>query len=72
MGFSTGGARRCLGDVMGKMRKKGDLPRKLCVVCGREFVWRKKWEREWERVRYCSERCRGERQPKTGPRSVAI
>jgi hypothetical protein len=34
------------------------LPRKICAVCGREFAWRKKWERDWESVRYCSERCR--------------
>ncbi|MFN4940587.1 MAG: DUF2256 domain-containing protein, partial [Bacteroidota bacterium] len=22
------------------------------------FVWRKKWERDWESVKYCSDRCR--------------
>nr|WP_256487903.1 DUF2256 domain-containing protein [Deinococcus sp. HSC-46F16] len=22
------------------------------------FAWRKKWEREWEQVKYCSDRCR--------------
>ncbi|WP_243760130.1 DUF2256 domain-containing protein [Deinococcus radiodurans] len=22
------------------------------------FSWRKKWERDWDNVRYCSERCR--------------
>jgi hypothetical protein len=32
-------------------------PRKTCVTCGREFEWRKKWERDWERVVHCSERC---------------
>jgi len=41
-----------------KMRQKADLPSKLCPVCGRPFVWRKKWARDWEQVRYCSERCR--------------
>ncbi|UTA52025.1 DUF2256 domain-containing protein [Deinococcus radiodurans] len=24
------------------------------------FSWRKKWERDWDNVRYCSERCRRE------------
>lgn len=31
---------------------------KTCVTCGRSIAWRKKWERDWEQVRYCSERCR--------------
>ena len=34
------------------------LPRKVCVSCGRSFAWRKKWERDWETVRYCSNACR--------------
>jgi hypothetical protein len=37
---------------------KSDLPSKTCPACGREFTWRKKWERDWENVRYCSERCK--------------
>ncbi|WP_299670797.1 DUF2256 domain-containing protein [uncultured Roseobacter sp.] len=40
------------------MRRKGDLPQKTCVVCGRPFTWRKKWDKVWAEVRYCSERCR--------------
>ena len=31
---------------------------KPCVVCGREITWRKKWERNWDEVRYCSDGCR--------------
>lgn len=31
---------------------------KVCSSCAREFAWRKKWERDWERVKYCSEACR--------------
>ena len=31
---------------------------KACVVCGREIEWRKKWERDWESVKYCSKSCR--------------
>ncbi|HWU63252.1 MAG TPA: DUF2256 domain-containing protein [Ensifer sp.] len=41
--------------------KKGNLPQKVCVVCSRPFSWRRKWARDWEEVRYCSERCRRER-----------
>lgn len=40
------------------MRKKSDLPTKLCVVCGLPFAWRKKWARDWDRVTHCSDRCR--------------
>ncbi|MEW9796903.1 DUF2256 domain-containing protein [Alteromonas sp. CYL-A6] len=39
--------------------KKSELPSKLCPVCQRPFTWRKKWERDWENVRYCSKRCAG-------------
>jgi hypothetical protein len=34
------------------------MPTKPCVVCGRVITWRKKWERDWESVKYCSDRCR--------------
>ena len=43
---------------MPKMRKKSDLPTKICAACGLPFTWRKKWERDWDNVRYCSDRCR--------------
>ncbi len=46
---------------MPKMRKKCDLPAKDCVVCGRPFVWRKKWEKVWDEVKYCSDACRARR-----------
>ncbi|HSP25595.1 MAG TPA: DUF2256 domain-containing protein [Saliniramus sp.] len=39
------------------MRKKSDLPTKLCPVCNRPFAWRRKWARDWENVRYCSKAC---------------
>lgn len=40
------------------MRKKSELPSKDCLNCGRPFVWRKKWERDWDNVKYCSDACR--------------
>lgn len=40
------------------MKRKSDLPVKVCPVCGRPFRWRKRWARNWPAVRYCSERCR--------------
>jgi hypothetical protein len=48
---------------MPKMRKKADLPAKDCARCGRPFAWRKKWARDWENVRYCSDACREGRMP---------
>jgi hypothetical protein len=39
-------------------KKKGQLPTKICVVCQRPFEWRKKWEKVWEDVKYCSEKCK--------------
>ncbi|MEM9374362.1 MAG: DUF2256 and DUF3253 domain-containing protein [Planctomycetota bacterium] len=33
-------------------------PSKPCSVCGRTIAWRKKWERDWASVRYCSKACR--------------
>lgn len=38
--------------------KKSDLPQKTCATCGKPFTWRKKWERDWDQVRFCSDRCR--------------
>jgi hypothetical protein len=34
---------------------------KTCRSCGRSFSWRKKWARDWESVRYCSDSCRRRR-----------
>ncbi|MAA92163.1 MAG: hypothetical protein CMQ57_01340 [Gammaproteobacteria bacterium] len=38
--------------------KKSQLPSKICKACLKPFNWRKKWERDWDKVTYCSERCR--------------
>ena len=42
---------------------KRDLPSKPCVACGRPMTWRKRWQRDWAQVKFCSERCR--RTPQT-------
>ncbi|MAY84936.1 MAG: hypothetical protein CMP59_12470 [Flavobacteriales bacterium] len=41
--------------------KKHHLPSKTCPVCERPFNWRKKWERDWDNVIYCSKRCASEK-----------
>lgn len=46
---------------MGQHTKKTAVARpsaKTCAACGRTIEWRKKWERDWEQVRYCSDACR--------------
>jgi hypothetical protein len=50
-----------LPDPYKMPHKKQHLPSKTCKTCNRPFVWRKKWEKNWEAVRYCSERCRREK-----------
>jgi hypothetical protein len=37
---------------------KSNLPEKICLVCNRAFNWRKKWEKCWDEVKYCSDACR--------------
>ncbi|PWQ99630.1 DUF2256 domain-containing protein [Leucothrix arctica] len=37
---------------------KLNLPTKICVECGLSFAWRKKWARDWDNVKFCSERCK--------------
>ncbi|MBL0739945.1 DUF2256 domain-containing protein [Chryseolinea lacunae] len=44
--------------------KKQFLPEKICLVCGHPFAWRKKWERNWGDVKYCSDRCRNRKPAK--------
>ena len=45
--------------------KKENLPSKVCEVCKRPFVWRKVWERCWDEVKTCSDRCKAERKKKS-------
>ena len=49
-----------------RMRKKHDLPQKSCLHCGLPFTWRKKWEKVWDEVKFCSDRCRNERKRGSG------
>ena len=38
--------------------RKSELPTKTCPTCPRPFAWRKKWERDWAHVKFCSDACR--------------
>lgn len=44
-----------------KRMSKPNLPTKTCTACGRPFAWRKKWRKDWEAVKYCSDACRRKR-----------
>lgn len=48
---------------------KTNLPTKLCSTCRLPFSWRKKWAKDWDSVRYCSERCRYHRAHSIAPSS---
>ncbi|MBP7550003.1 MAG: DUF2256 domain-containing protein [Gemmatimonadaceae bacterium] len=53
------------------MRKKSELPVKDCRACGRPFTWRKKWERDWDSVLFCSDACRSRGSSSSRPHSPA-
>ena len=42
---------------------------KTCAACGRTITWRKKWERDWDNVKFCSDACRSQ---KPGARDQAL
>ena len=43
---------------MPKGVKKVNLPQKVCSTCKIKFTWRKKWSKDWDKVKYCSQKCR--------------
>ncbi|MGC6517124.1 MAG: DUF2256 domain-containing protein [Candidatus Puniceispirillaceae bacterium] len=45
---------------MAKMTRKGDLPTRICQMCQKPFTWRKKWARDWDTIRFCSQRCKSD------------
>ncbi|MDW5264732.1 MULTISPECIES: DUF3253 domain-containing protein [Acidobacteriaceae] len=42
---------------------------KLCKTCRRPIQWQKKWEQDWDIVKFCSEACTGYR---PGEKDVAL
>ncbi|WP_331345707.1 DUF2256 domain-containing protein [Cellvibrio sp. UBA7661] len=47
--------------------KKQHLPQKTCQHCQRPFAWRKKWEKVWDDVKYCSKACGGDARKRKQP-----
>jgi len=48
-----------------KKYTKLNLPTKICTNCGKPMTWRKRWEKVWEEIKFCSERCRRNKNSKT-------
>ena len=46
-------------DRVRKPEKTTPHKDKICKTCGRAMEWRKKWEKDWDVVKYCSDACRG-------------
>jgi hypothetical protein len=46
-------------DRIRKREPETPKKEKICKTCGRAFAWRKKWEKDWDVVKYCSDACRG-------------
>ncbi|MCL9775353.1 DUF2256 domain-containing protein [Vibrio methylphosphonaticus] len=52
------------------MHTKRYLPSKVCACCQKPFVWRKKWQRNWPYVKYCSRRCASTKVAPTNKNSI--
>lgn len=39
-------------------KSPNNIDDKPCKVCGRAISWRKKWEKNWDSIQYCSDACR--------------
>lgn len=46
------------------------LPSKICEVCRLPFNWRKKWAKNWDEVKYCSEKCRKNKNTKANDKRI--
>ncbi|TAE37302.1 MAG: DUF2256 domain-containing protein [Sphingobacteriales bacterium] len=44
-------------NKLGKTILKANLPQKICAGCKKSFSWRKKWEKCWDDVKFCSDKC---------------
>jgi hypothetical protein len=58
---------RAMGEPKQSFRgNKSALPSKPCLACGRPMAWRKAWAKNWDEVKYCSQRCRSNKTKPTG------
>lgn len=45
-----------------KRKRSVSTDTKICTSCGRTIEYRKKWERNWDQIKYCSDECRRNKQ----------
>ena len=45
-------------EAMKPSAHPSDGATRTCASCGRVIAWRRTWARDWEQVRWCSQRCR--------------
>ena len=51
---------RSLAEYKNAYQKSVDQPETFWEEQANTFVWRKKWQRCWDEVRYCSVRCKSD------------
>ena len=56
-------------DRKPKSERTTSHPDKTCKTCGRTISWRKKWERDWDAIAFCSDACRAR---KPGEQDTAL
>lgn len=60
-------------DRVKRRAVEGGGETKVCVACGRTMEWRKSWAKNWDEVKYCSDRCRrGKVDERAGELEAAI
>lgn len=48
-----------MGEPRHRRERSGAVPAdRTCTVCGRRIQWRRKWARDFDSVKYCSDACR--------------
>jgi hypothetical protein len=57
-----GSRRRDKGEMPDRKPRRevesGEHAAKTCVACGRTMEWRRSWAKNWDAVKFCSDRCR--------------
>ena len=46
------------------------LDQKICTICEKPFTWRKKWSKNWDNVKYCSSKCKSQKNLKENTTSI--
>ena len=58
-------------DRVKRREAEGGREAKVCASCGRTMEWRKSWAKNWDEVKYCSDKCRSAK-PKETERELEV